>query len=679
MPFAAAAAGREREGAVYRSDIDGLRCLAVVPLVLCHTGIAGLSSGLVGVDIVFVISGLLITGILASEIERGTYSIAKFYERRARRILPAVLTVILACLVGGWFILLPDEYVALGKSAIAAIGFASNIRFLTEGSNYFGADVAFDPLLHTWSLAVEEQFYLVFPVLLVALSGRHRHQRLRVLAALCAISFAISVWGAHRVQMMAFYLSPLRLWELGLGSLLALGAIPPATDRRWCEAGGIAGLFLIAASIALLTENSPFPGLAALPVCLGTVLLIWSGASGTSLAARLLSLRPFVLIGLVSYSLYLWHWPLIVLFRLRLSSADLPLSVALMAIGLSFVFAWLSWRYVEQPFRRPRKPVRTDRARALAWSGAAMAGVAAAATVPLTMDGFPDRLPAPTQLAYSVAKARGTLSLEYERMERTRLPCAVGEDLAPSSEPDLVIWGDSHSLAMVAAFDEILDEQGLSGLAYVRPSCAAMVGLGRTDKDDGEQCERHNRRVLEEIERLSGDETVILISRWALLTEGERSEGEAGIDADLAEMERARQPEDASNPALVLEGLDMTVRELTDDGVDVIVMRPTPEFGYDIPKAMARRTWTGVSPRAVDRGDYVRRAAETNAIIDTVIARYNAKALSPADVLCPDDCRTQLGDRILYRDDDHLSLAGSEWLLREMMRRGVLSIPDTPG
>ncbi|MFC3097691.1 acyltransferase family protein [Alteraurantiacibacter palmitatis] len=213
--------------AAYRSDIDGLRCLAILPVVFNHAGFSAVPGGFIGVDIFFVISGFLITGILARELDENSFSIVRFYERRARRILPALFAVILACLIAGWIIMLPSEYVRLAKSAIATLLFVSNFWFWHAAGDYFGANVVFEPLLHTWSLAVEEQFYIIFPLLLWGLSRLPRRIWIAAIAIICLVSFALSVWLTSAYPTFSFYLLPSRAWELGLGALLALGLIPP--------------------------------------------------------------------------------------------------------------------------------------------------------------------------------------------------------------------------------------------------------------------------------------------------------------------------------------------------------------------------------------------------------------------------------------------------------------------
>ena len=308
----------------YRPDIDGLRALAVVPVVLFHAGLSVFQGGYVGVDIFFVISGFLITRILAASMREDRYSILDFYERRARRIFPALAVMVLASLAFGWFVLTPEEYAKIGKTAVSIGAFVSNFHFW-RSVGYFERETNFHPLLHTWSLAVEEQFYIFFPILLYFLHKRHR----RLIAALAGIfflSFASSVALVEFKPRVAFYLLPPRAWELMAGSLIALGVSDRFWSPRAAAAAALLGLALIAGAIFFYTPAMPFPGFAAMPPVLGACLIIWARGQG---AGRLLAIRPMVWIGLLSYSLYLWHLPIFE-FAKYLLGGQLP-----PAIGLS--------------------------------------------------------------------------------------------------------------------------------------------------------------------------------------------------------------------------------------------------------------------------------------------------------------------------------------------------------
>lgn len=333
----------------YRPEIDGLRAIAVLPVILFHAGLELLSGGFVGVDVFFVISGYLITGIILREMAEGRFSLLRFYERRARRILPALFLVMACTVPAAWLILPPAGMQDYAESLVAVTVFASNILFWAE-SGYFSAAAELKPMLHTWSLAVEEQFYILFPLLLMATWRLGVARIFAILSGLLALSLVAAEWGARNAEWAAFYLLPFRAWELLLGSLVAihLHRTPtrPSGPRNGLLAG--IGLAMIVWAVFAFDRHTPFPGLHALAPTLGTALIILFATEGT-FVHRVLSLRGFVGVGLISYSAYLWHQPILAFYksvRLDVSAAEIP---ALLAVVL--VLAWLSWRFVERPFR----------------------------------------------------------------------------------------------------------------------------------------------------------------------------------------------------------------------------------------------------------------------------------------------------------------------------------------
>jgi peptidoglycan/LPS O-acetylase OafA/YrhL len=332
----------------YRPEIDGLRTIAVLPVLLFHAHVAGFSGGFLGVDVFFVISGFLITSILLSDLKEGRYCLRTFYERRARRILPALVFMILCVTPVAWLFLLPLDLADFGRSIAATMGFASNILFWRE-SGYFDTAAEFKPLLHTWSLAVEEQYYIFFPPLLALLFARSRRM-LWILLALCALlSLALAQIGSGISASASFYLFPTRAWELLVGALAALAVFDERLQLTGAPAQGLSllGLAAILSSIVLLDKSVPFPGVYALPATLGTVLVLLFARPGTWVQ-RVLAFRPIVALGLISYSTYLWHQPLIALYRYRFPEYEAgTVLIALLALPL----AWLSWRFVEAPFR----------------------------------------------------------------------------------------------------------------------------------------------------------------------------------------------------------------------------------------------------------------------------------------------------------------------------------------
>ncbi|HEV8410989.1 MAG TPA: acyltransferase, partial [Gemmatimonadaceae bacterium] len=307
----------------YRREIDGLRAVAVLPVILFHARIRGFSGGYVGVDVFFVISGYLITSLLVAELDQGRSSIAGFYERRARRILPALCVVMLACLPFAWLWMLPYQLVEFAKSVVAVSVFSSNFLFWWEAGNYFGTANDLKPLLHTWSLAVEEQYYLLFPLSLMLAWRFGRRNTVRLVAGVAMISLALAVWGWRRHAGMAFYLAPFRGWELLLGAMLAFRA--PVADNRAAstrsarlakEGLALAGILLIAWAIVSFDDITQGPTLFTLVPNVGAALIIVCATSET-LVGRMLSHRWLVGVGLVSYSAYLWHQPLFAFARIR--------------------------------------------------------------------------------------------------------------------------------------------------------------------------------------------------------------------------------------------------------------------------------------------------------------------------------------------------------------------------
>ena len=331
----------------YRAEIDGLRAVAVVPVVLFHAGLTVFSGGYVGVDVFFVISGYLITSIIIDELAEGRFSLLRFYERRARRILPALFLVMIACIPFAWSWMQVDDFRNFSQSLVAVSVFGSNVIFWLQ-SNYFGPGAETKPLLHTWSLAVEEQYYVLFPLFLMAVWSWKRQRVFWLIVFFTIVSFLACLWGARTMPSANFYLSPFRAWELLVGSICAFLAF--RKPQQSSELLSLLGLALLAVSIFAFDKDTPFPSVYTLAPVIGTALIILFGARGT-LTGKLLSMRGFVGIGLISYSMYLWHQPLFAFARIRSVFEPALWLMGLLAI-LSVILAYLSWRFVEQPFRK---------------------------------------------------------------------------------------------------------------------------------------------------------------------------------------------------------------------------------------------------------------------------------------------------------------------------------------
>lgn len=344
----------------YRSDINGLRAIAVLAVVADHLGMATFSGGFLGVDVFFVISGYLISGVVFTEIQTNNFSIRVFYERRVRRILPALIAVLFLSFLLAYLYFLPNEMNDFATSLLAAILVVPNIYFWTE-SGYFAALATDLPLLHTWSLGVEEQFYIFFPAFLMFGYQFFRKQLNLFIVAIFAISLIAFIYGTLYHPEPTFYLTPTRAWELLLGSLLSLGLFPEILKKFSRNITSLIGISLITVAIMGFSRTTEFLSLGAILACLGTALVIAAGRNGSNIVARALSFRPVVFIGLISYSLYLWHWPIIVFHRMGFLQIDgLPLILEKLGIIIfSVVIASLSWKYIETPFRDKRLSVQT--------------------------------------------------------------------------------------------------------------------------------------------------------------------------------------------------------------------------------------------------------------------------------------------------------------------------------
>jgi len=342
----------------YRREIDGLRALAVLPVILFHAGFETFSGGFVGVDVFFVISGYLITSIILAELEQRKFSVVNFYERRARRILPALFLVMLVCILFAWLLLLPSDMKDFSQSLVAVSMFASNILFWRE-SGYFDTAAELKPLLHTWSLAVEEQYYVLFPLFLILFWRLGKRWILVILGLVFVASLAVAQWGALTKPAAAFYLLPTRGWELLIGAFAAF-YLSKVNRKKFGkvagEVGGYFGVVLILYAIFAYSKVTPFPGLYALVPTLGAVLIILFATQQTTVG-KFVGNRAFVGIGLISYSAYLWHQPVFAFAR-TYTFSQLSIEVTTLLILLSFFLAFLSYRYLETPYRSKSKVSR---------------------------------------------------------------------------------------------------------------------------------------------------------------------------------------------------------------------------------------------------------------------------------------------------------------------------------
>lgn len=587
----------------YRSDIDGLRAVAVLLVVAFHAFPAVMPGGFIGVDVFFVISGYLITGIIWRELEAGNFSPFSFYARRVRRIFPALIVVLTAVIVLGWFMLLPNPLAQLGLQSFAGGLFFPNILFLNQ-SGYFDQAAETKPLLHLWSLGVEEQFYLVWPWLLLCI--RHRPRALiAIVSILVAASLIYSIRITGRDPVMAFYSPISRLWELGAGGLLSF---LPRT-KRFGTFLSTAGLVVIAASAVLIDSKVPFPGVAALGPVVGAMMVVIARSD-------VLSWKPLVAIGNISYPLYLWHWPLLKFAAAAgLTSPTQTMSV----VAVSFLLSFMTAKLVERPIRfGGLKRV------GVGVSAASMLLVVTVSLVIWRSGGALWRYP---------SEIRSVLeTMNYNPREAARMDCWLGSDAdfdeyaASCKTGKTVVWGDSHAARLYTGLRK--DDGGIS--QFARDSCMPVVG----DASLAPVCAASNARVLKEIESIRPSR-VIVFAVWVRY-----------------------KPDYAA--------LETTLRRLKAVTDDVILLGPSPSFSPDLPQ-QAYRYWLsrGALPErlAPDAQDY----REVDASLLSAAMRAGVTFISLYDAMCNQEgCLTHTPagkSDLVFWDYGHLTTIGARFVV----------------
>ena len=637
----------------YRPEIDGLRCIAIGTVVIYHADIDAwgqrlFPGGFLGVDVFFVISGYLITSIVLNEVTYGTWSLLRFYERRARRILPALFAMMAVAIPFAWWLMSPAQMENFGSSALATVLFGSNF-FLWFDTGYFSEAIDLKPLAHTWSLAVEEQFYLVLPLLVWGLArlanGRY------LVAALLGLAVASLAWAQWLVTVdptANFYLLPSRGWELLAGSMLAW-----AETRRERPAGGamarggsLAGLGLVLASTLFVDGAMPHPGLVTVPVILGTSMLIWFGGAGGS-ATWLLTRGPVVGIGLISYSLYLWHQPVFSFARLYSINA-LTAGQSMMLVGISVGLAILSWRYVEQPFRTKGRVGKVA-----LWSASAVASVLVVAWSLSAMraGGWPERMP--PEYRHLAFVERGYWNDAGE--DCLRHNCTVGDNVLPT----IALVGDSHAAMLAKSFDRLLAGTGRAA-TVLADGDVYVSSYPDFYPQPPERLTAHKDVIFSEQIK-----TVVLASRAVLRVSNTAFDnGEGGVE-DLGPEFRGRTPVERDEfKSRIAAG----VAELLAAGKRVVLVYPVPEVGWDVPTTLAKVYARGGDLITTSEERYRERSSEIAELFDAIGDHERLLRVRPEDLFC-DEGRCSVADdnSILYLDDDHLSVAGANRVVSSVL------------
>lgn len=629
----------------YRREIDGLRAIAVVPVILFHAGFAIFSGGFVGVDIFFVISGYLITTILLNELDRGDLSIVRFYERRARRILPALFFVMAACLPFAWLWMMPGQWSDFGKSLVAVTAFCSNILFWMQ-TGYFDGSAELRPLLHTWSLAVEEQYYLLFPIALMLLWRLGRKWVFWLVVAAALASFGMSEYASHHAESANFYLSPPRAWELLAGSICAF--VLQHRDARSNNGLSALGLVLIVGAIFMFDDNTSFPGVYALAPVVGTALIILYAGAGTHVA-RLLSMRGFVGIGLISYSAYLWHQPLFAFARLQSLTEPAEATMAVLA-GVSLLLAWFSWRFVEQPFRKGAGSLMPERRQIFIAS--AVAGVVAVGIgLVIARQGLPSRIERDQPQLFANGRYFETHAKPvFQPCDGLPNSAIVTCQRFGSGPRQIVVWGDSHA-AMFSNIAYATPDQSVYFITHW--GCPPAIGVRRHDRfGNFFNCGQTDiaegyARFIESLR----PEKVFLIGRWTLYLEGNHQQSR--LQRDTHFITDGREPFDgaASSRTVLTAALEQTVDRLKAHS-RVYIVQQFPDMHRYSARGMAMLP-------AVPRAPIARWHANEARML-AALSRHGATVVWTHDLICDQAmCAVHKDGALLYRDDNHLGFSAS--------------------
>ena len=633
-----------------------MRAIAVLSVVVFHAFPAYLPGGFAGVDVFFVISGFLISSIIFKGLDSGAFSIRTFYERRVRRIFPSLLTVLIFCLVIGWFVLLPDEYRRLGLHSAGGASFIANLIFWDE-AGYFDARAHSKPLLHLWSLGVEEQFYVVWPLLTMLLWRWLPRHKWLVVGGIVLASFALNIALKDHLPEAAFYSPLTRLWELLAGALLALHAqrvaSPAQRMRIHPDALSVLGIALLAVAFMVIDKDKSFPGWWAVLPVLGTTLVILAGVRSRVNALGLGS-RPLVWVGLISYPLYLWHWPLLT-YAYIIEGATPSIAIRCIAVALSVLLAWGSWRFIETPVRKSKGST--------AFGVLLCLGVmiAALSYMVYLKDGLPKRMTAYTERLAELAWNVDKISERSCKERFTQPELSYCLESTPGAAHQVALVGDSFANQYFVALSARYQRLNMSMVNLGRGQCPVLRGI-ETTRPVNYSCEAISNYVLDYVLSTPEVETVIIADRWR---------------RDVGGNLKHRRLPTESDPATILQaGLEDTVAELLAAGKRVVIVSGTPELPY-VARSCVRFRPFYLSNRehkdrcAMPRRGYEKYARAYKQVLANVKAKYPAVlVVDPAVPLCDQEwCHGRVDGRLMFRDSSHFSHAGAELASEYMFKQ----------
>jgi peptidoglycan/LPS O-acetylase OafA/YrhL len=661
----------------YRPDIDGLRAVAILSVVGYHAFPYSIEGGFIGVDIFFVISGFLISSIIISSLEKGTFSFTEFYARRIKRIFPALLLVLTACLLFGWFALLPDEYKQLGKHIAAGAGLASNL-ILWQEAGYFDNAAQTKPLLHLWSLGIEEQFYILWP-LLIFFAWKWRYNLLILAVTIAAISFAINIRQIDTDPVQAFYSPLTRSWELMAGSILAyltlkqislVGKVsqmlqsalgntvtrPMTLGASIRNAQSVLGGILLTVPVFLLTQKAAFPGWWALLPIAGTLLIISAGQHAW-LNRTILSHRSMVWFGLISYPFYLWHWPL--LSFARIVEGGMPtLAIRLAGVIISIALAWLTYGWIEKPIRYSKN---WGTPTIILSSLIVLSGVVGYGIYRFDGLGFRNSESTYKYLLGQLGK------WDYRKNQTcidkfgTNFPLFC---ISSSINPEVILFGDSHANQLYPGLVKSYgNSKGILSIGMGAPLDSVVVSLQYSSSHPWTRGYESYRSVLQLIKESPELKTVILAAHWEPLIHGNFVLEEKRLSLGNVYLTRENElVRHLDNEGIFKTGLEETIKKLLAANKNVIVAINTPEV--TVTPIECLKHYPSGNYCSFKKENVLKRQQLFRDYLHELKTKYpNIVIFDPVPIICPGEtCFIYNRNQLLYRDSSHISEYASEMI-----------------
>jgi peptidoglycan/LPS O-acetylase OafA/YrhL len=639
----------------YRADIDGLRALAVIPVLLFHAGFSMFSGGFIGVDIFFVISGFLITSIILSDIKKEKFSFKQFWNRRIRRIVPILFFVMIVTLIAFSFVSPPAAFSHLSKSLLSQVLLSANIFFWTQ-VDYFSHSSETYPLLHTWSLAVEEQFYLIFPFLIYYLRQFKAKTQFQLLAILGLISLILSIWATDRMPAASFYLLPCRAWELIAGALLAMNSsfniITLKLKSGVNEFLSVIGIIAILFAIFFFDKETPFPSYTALIPVLGTVFLIQSNNGYITVIGRFLSSRLVVFVGLTSYSLYLWHWPVLV-FNRAISLKEPSSSSQLVCLFVSFILALTTYYLIENPTRKNTSFFTSRRIFIFFCSGTVT--LLFISTYILQSNGIKERMG--EDFVDYVINTKNFNERAFCN-SRDKIFCYVN----PIATNKVFVWGDSHAVSILPGIIKATESLKDFGVVFaVKHACPSIIETkvrNNTHKLT-EECIAYNMKVFDHILQ-GGFHTVFIVNRYNIYI---NNRDLFDTDSKVTRYISTMKSEESNSSIDSMKAISIKLKKMRNNfiksGVNAFFVKQVPNFNIHPPEYANK-----LQALSSEKTSYTRIRAEVekrNKNMNDIFSELNLKTLDLMNVFCnKDSCTPFDQNRSFYFDDNHLSVYGAE-------------------